>query len=526
MSGNRKPTQPIEGAPRKYAQTTAPAPAAGRFPFARIRLPGTAVPAALMASAFAAFAASAARPVPVLLSDAVVTTESFSKPVAYGDGLNGLSFQQDAVLSHKGWQYVAYYNAARHVCVARRKLPSGAWQILELKDYTQKENDSHNTISLGICSQDGTIHLSFDHHDNDLHYRKSVAGLAASPDSFSWDASRFGAVTNQLTGSRLTTITYPRFVSEPSGKMLMEFRIGASGEGDCFLYEYDGTTGRWTKFGTDSRYLDGVGNNAYINGLDYGKGGRLHVTWCWRETPDVVSNHDLLYAYSDDDGRTWKNNAGTEVGRTGSKYISPSTPGIAAWSIPQNSGIVNQEAQGTDPQGRIHVFIRTDSTLSGGTRRPFHTHFWRDESGKWTRINTGIPSGSPTGDRGKILFDREGNAFALLPGFRIASASAAEKWADWKVTYAGNSNLRTMEPLFDRARLAEEGVLSVFWQEITTTGKGTLRIQDFRLGPVTTLARKAAPPPLRGDVRRNSVSAGWGWLRNAAVFGLDGRVLR
>ena len=471
----------------------------------------------------AALSAHADPPVPALLSDAVVTTESFSKAVAYGDGLNGLSFQQDALLSHKGWQYVAYYNAVRHVCVARRKLPSGAWQILELKDYTQTEDDSHNTISLGICAQDGTLHLAFDHHDNDLHYRKSVIGLASNPDTSAWDASRFGATLNQLTGARLQTISYPRFVSEPSGKLLMEFRIGSSGEGDSYLYEYDGAAGKWSQIGANSRYLDGVGNNGYINGLDYGTQGRLHVTWCWRETPDVISNHDLLYVYSDDHGRTWKNNAGTVVGRTGSEYISPSSPGIAAWSLPQNSGIVNQEAQGADPQGRMHVFIRTDSTLSGGTRKPFHTHFWRDESGKWTRINTRIPSGSPTGDRGKILFDREGNAFALLPGFRIASASAAQKWTDWKLTYTGNSSLRTMEPLFDRARLVDDNVLSVFWQEITTTGKATLRVQDFRLGSVTGMAPKTSPDQPRKPVQGRFLSGGWRWPWNAKAFGLDGR---
>jgi hypothetical protein len=78
--------------------------------------------------AAAVLTALAEPPVPVLLSDAVVGAESFSKPVAYGEGLNGLSFQQDAILSHNGWQYVAYYNAARRVCVARRKPPDGAWR--------------------------------------------------------------------------------------------------------------------------------------------------------------------------------------------------------------------------------------------------------------------------------------------------------------------------------------------------------------------------------------------------------------
>jgi hypothetical protein len=83
-----------------------------------------------------------------------------------------------------------------------------------------------------------------------------------------------------------------------------------------------------------------------------------------------------------------------------------------------------------------------------------------------------------------------------------------------------------MEPLFDRARLAEEGVLSVYWQEITTTGKATLRIQDFRLGSVTGLAPRPSPHGPHAGAQERFISRGWRWLRNAATFGLDGRALR
>lgn len=82
--------------------------------------------------------------------------------------LNGESFQQSAITTFNGWQYVAFYNSSgtylqNYVSVGRRQLvPSvGAWQIVVLKDYVQKTEDGHDTISIGVAPGDGTIHLSF-----------------------------------------------------------------------------------------------------------------------------------------------------------------------------------------------------------------------------------------------------------------------------------------------------------------------------------------------------------------------------
>jgi hypothetical protein len=46
--------------------------------------------------------------------------------------------------------------------VARRQLPLGAWEVLVLDDYPQTTDDGHNTVQMGICPGDGTIHLSYD----------------------------------------------------------------------------------------------------------------------------------------------------------------------------------------------------------------------------------------------------------------------------------------------------------------------------------------------------------------------------
>ena len=90
--------------------------------------------------------------------------------------LNGNAFQQDALISHNGWQYAAFYsfrsenndkadpNEPLYIHLARRELPWGAWEVLVLDDYPQTVDDGHNTVQMGICPGDGTIHLSYDHH--------------------------------------------------------------------------------------------------------------------------------------------------------------------------------------------------------------------------------------------------------------------------------------------------------------------------------------------------------------------------
>lgn len=103
------------------------------------------------------------------------TTVLGPDPTHRKHSINGYAFQQDAITTHKGWQYAVYYSALRYketssaaeplfVHLARRKLPDGPWQTLVFEDYPQTTDDGHNTIQMGICPGDGTIHLSYDHH--------------------------------------------------------------------------------------------------------------------------------------------------------------------------------------------------------------------------------------------------------------------------------------------------------------------------------------------------------------------------
>jgi len=121
----------------------------------------------------------------------------------------------------------------RYVVLGRRKVALGAeWELFEFTDYEQTVDDGHNTISIGICHGDGTIHISFDHHSDDLKYRVSEKGVATDPENFEWKPSLFSPVLNRLdrdAGSTdapaLQLVTYPRFVNIGDG-LLFECRIG------------------------------------------------------------------------------------------------------------------------------------------------------------------------------------------------------------------------------------------------------------------------------------------------------------
>ena len=52
------------------------------------------------------------------VGDSVVDPQALTIKGGFGQCINGLSFQQDAIVSHRGYQYVTYYDAKRHVCLA------------------------------------------------------------------------------------------------------------------------------------------------------------------------------------------------------------------------------------------------------------------------------------------------------------------------------------------------------------------------------------------------------------------------
>ena len=429
------------------------------------------------------------------VGDSLVDAEALTIQGGFGQSINGKSFQQDAVVSHRGYQYVAYYDKARHVCMARRKLPDGAWAIARFLDYDFKSNDAHNTISMGICPADGTIHVAFDHHGHPLHYRVSRQHAADNPEDTPWEPELFGPIVSEVEQGKPIRITYPRFWQTPDGGLQFCYRRGGSGQGDRMLVDYVPEAGTWA----NTRQIDsgvgafedalGASNSrcSYPNSYEYGPKGRLHATWVWREDAHG-SNHDLVYVYSEDGGITWRNNQGEVL--DGPPGVN--SPGVTVAKIGRAYGLMNTHGQTVDSQGRVHVVMWhcSDETLAAAGSEPgeqrwgppaaqrYH-HYWRDTEGTWH--HTELPWVS--GNRPKVFVDKHDNAvliYAKDKNLEIASATAASQWTDWQVVHTEPGPF-VNEMLGDLYRWRAEGVLSILAQGAPDKPHDPtpLRILDF-----------------------------------------------
>ncbi len=443
------------------------------------------------------------------IGDNLVDSKALTIQGGFGQGINGLSFQQDAVITHAEHQYVGYYDTNRQICLARKRLPKGNWKIIRFTDYDFKSNDAHNIISIGICPKNGTIHLAFDHHVHPLHYRVSRKGAANNPESIPWNTSLFGPITSGLEKGKPIRITYPRFWQTPEGGLQFCYRRGGSGNGDRMLVDYLAQTGTWSSTRQiDSRkgiFKDSLGQSSsrcsYPNGYDYGPHGNLHTTWVWRESSQG-SNHNLMYAYSEDRGNTWLNNKGEPF--AGPPHVN--SPGVTVVNISRLHGLMNTHGQAVDSQGRVHVVMWhcTDETLKAAGSKPgehrwgppqarrYH-HYWRGRNGRWHHRQ--LPPAA--GNRAKIFMDNSDNAYIIYGAKRqtakladghlhsagdlvIAAATAASMWKDWKVIHLEKGPFGN-EMLGDLYRWKKDGILSVMVQESPkkTHEATALRILDF-----------------------------------------------
>jgi hypothetical protein len=466
---------------------------------AHLRVAAIVVASALGQSLAAAPAAAAAPDVIVLrntqLDPAALYFVSF-------DGLvNNASYQQSAILSFAGYQYAAWYTGSRDAVVARRRLPTGAWEIAILP-HRLSTNDSHNSISLGISPSDGRLHVAMDTHDSAVFYTKSEAGLVSAPATRTWAAARFGAVQRTLDGVELGAITYPRFIVTPEQRLQLSYRTGRSGNGTMELAEYSGswrTLGKWSSAtgAYTARGATSTTRNLYLHGIAYGPDGRLHASFTWREGNTALLcnagglvNHDTGYVFSDDRGRTWRNDAEQLVATTGTATrVAVGSPGLVIDPLSVDHGLINQESLTIDSTGTPHVIIsyvpgRFTQCVSNfvAQRRSFGRafHLTRNAQGQWRKIE--IPVALNAFGRSQIVLDSADNAYVVLPFGRIVTASQASGWTDWTLRFDAATLGAFGEVVIDRSRVASDGVLSILYQRSSSgTTPSPIRVVDVQI---------------------------------------------
>jgi hypothetical protein len=425
-----------------------------------------------------------------LVRDTVITPNGMNLPQGpFGTCMNGQTFQQEGLVTFNGHQYAAYWDDSGHLAVGRRPLPDGAWETIVFDDYSINHNDAHNVTVVGVCPEDGTVHLSFNHHNSALRRRQSVPGMATHPRDFTWTQNNFGPTLSELApGVSITPdVTYPLFFTSPQGKLQFVFRLGGSGNGDWHFYEYG--AGGWDYvgmlFSRLGRYAGKDRRCAYPNQFRYDGSGRLHITWSWREDgTNLNGNHDLGYAYSDDYGRTWRDSHGNVMvtldGTANSdNAIKVATPGHVAYPIAYNRGYMNTTTQTVDSQGRVHV-IAWRLPDDGSPSNPVNLndwryfHYWRDLDGTWTE--TQLPF---YGRKPQVVLDDSGTMHVIFGSgtdlnyhnfdsgaqLAIATATKAGGWSDWTLAEGVTGRTYHGEVLLDMGRWYAEGVLSAYYQQ-------------------------------------------------------------
>lgn len=440
---------------------------------------------------------------------------------SYDTNVNIASYRHQGILYYSGYQYVSWYNGnTRNVIVARRtfnqsSLSAGAWQWAYVDFILAAGADSHNVISMGISPNDGRLHLAIGQHNAQLY---SIRTLPNAATGAVWDNTVFGGSASTpakplagLPGYSAGTgdVTYPYFVNaaDASRTLQLAYRTGGSGNGAMQLAEHSTGSGSWTYLGQftsagGSYTQNGVtssSRNAYPHGLTYDSNGRLHMAFTWRENLSTsfipncsatINNHDTLYAYSDDRGRTWKNSAGTTIATTGSGGgISISSTGLVVDPLPVGRDLMNQETQITDRSNLFHTIVsyvpgryQSGCATDRSQAQPFH--LWRAANGVWTKTEIKI-SGQDVNqgyDRSKVFFDTGNNIYVVLPDLRIVGASAGAGWSDWRLLYDGRGLGNYGETIIDYNLTRYGNAVSILYLKNTSSSTGELRVLDFKVG--------------------------------------------
>lgn len=376
-----------------------------------------------------------------------------------GNTVNTVVFRKNSLVTHQGFQYVSYYDSSGHVVLAKRTTGGKNWQVKQTP-YKGNIRDAHNSISI-MVDGDGYLHISWDHHASKLRYAKSK-----TPGSLE--------LTEELsmTGRNEEKLTYPEFYLLKNGDLLFLYRDGASGRGNLVLNRYSTKTKTWQR--VQNNLIDGEKKrNAYWQACIDDK-GTFHVSWVWRESSDVATNHDVCYAKSTDGGKTWTTSAGKAcampLNAANAEYIV---------SIPQKSELINSTSMATDEKGQPYIVSYwRDSASSIPQYRLvyFNENKWRVQqvSDRKTPFSlSGVGTKRIPISRPQVLINNKKIYVVFRDAERGDKVSVTVcndlKKGRWNVTDLTTESVGQWEPSFDTELWRRKKIVNLFVQK---TGQG------------------------------------------------------
>ncbi|WP_418606721.1 BNR-4 repeat-containing protein [Georgenia sp. SUBG003] len=264
------------------------------------------------------------------------------------NSVNATAFRKNSLttaeIDGRTMQFAAYYNPSGELVLARRDRDAGTWEY-EWTPYRGNVVDAHNSISIAVDG-DGYLHVAWSHHNSPLRYARSVA-----PGSL-----ELGRERSMISPyDQESVVTYPEFFRLPDGDLFFLYRDGASGNGNVVLNRYDHEEARWAR--VHDNLIDGQDTRSAYWQAAVDSQGRLHLSWTWRETPDVRTNHNILYARSvDSSGETFERSDGSSY-QLPITYHTPENSRSAevAAVVPQGSSLMNQTSMTVDDDDKPYI---------------------------------------------------------------------------------------------------------------------------------------------------------------------------
>jgi hypothetical protein len=393
------------------------------------------------------------------------------------NSINAVIFRKNSLVTDGAIQFVAFYDKDGFVVVGKRQLGAERWE-LKRTQYSGNVRDAHNSISIMVDGA-GYLHLAWDHHNHGLRYARSV-----SPGSLELTPKM------PMVGREENSVAYPEFYRLPDGDLLFLYRDGASGNGNMVVNRYSVLRTAWTRLQTKLISGEGLRNPYWQAFVDHT--GTLHVSWVWREKPDVASNHDMAYARSRDGGLTWENS-------NGQAYALPITASSAEYAarVPPNSELINQTSMSADKNGNPYI---ASYWRDPGETVPQYKVLFRGADG-WKRLSLDFRKAPfSLGGQGtkaipisrpqimvNILKDRPRALLVFRDqerGSKVSVVTIEDFGAErWSVRDLTQDSVGAWEPSFDTELWRREGQLNLFLQKVEQIdGEGNAAIGPSRIG--------------------------------------------
>ncbi len=383
-------------------------------------------------------------------------------PIGLGWAKNSINvtvFRKNSVVTFNGTQFASFYDSTGYVVLAKRQIGTDTWETNKTQ-YTGNIDDAHCSISIGVDG-DGYLHMAWNHHNNSMNYC-----ISNDPGSIV-----MGEKITML-GTLEDDVTYPEFFKMPNGDLLFMYRYGVSGRGNLVVNKYITAEKRWERL--HDVLIDGQNvRNAYWQSF-VDRQGTIHVSWVWRETWNVATNHDMCYAKSEDGGLTWKKS-------NGDKYTLPITAATSEYicPIPQNSELINQTSMYADSYG--HPYIASYWTPAGSSVPQYHLIYHNGEAWNTKQISARQTSFSLSGggtkkipiSRPQIVVDDSGDTPVVYLIYRdierkskvSVNKSINGDLKQWEIYDITISSVNSWEPSYDTELWKDSLILNIFTQK-------------------------------------------------------------